>query len=263
MLHSKIGLVLSAGGAKGLAHIGVIKELEKLKMKFHCITGTSSGALVGGLYSYTGSIKAVEVLANSISKRKWAEMLIPNLRLYGTGIMTGDSVGQFLQLVLPKNAKIEDCKIPFRCVAADIKTGKQIVFVKGNLIKAIRASISLPVTFQPVKLKNYLLVDGGCLNPAPVDQAIEMGATKILLVSTTQPTHNLLIGKATKLNILQTYMRNSTSELIRHAADNADITLYPKVQYIDQLSFWKAREAIKLGEAVVIKNKKKLRELQC
>ena len=176
----KVGLVLGSGGAKGLSHIGVIKFLEEMNVKIDFITGSSIGALIGGAYASGLSIKEIENIALETDLTSTAKLFSPGFGK--SGLVTGTKVQEFLTSKLG-NKNIEDLKIPFTAVATDIITGEEIHFNKGDLVEAIRASISIPIVFQPVIWNNIVLVDGGLVNPVPINVAREMGADYIIAVN--------------------------------------------------------------------------------
>ena len=176
----KVGLVLGSGGAKGLSHIGVIKFLEEMNVKIDFITGSSIGALIGGAYASGLSIKEIEDIALETDLTSTAKLFSPGFGK--SGLVSGTKVQEFLTSTLG-NRNIEDLKIPFTVVATDIITGQEIHFSKGDLVEAIRASISIPIVFQPVIRNNIVLVDGGLVNPVPINVAREIGADYIIAVN--------------------------------------------------------------------------------
>ncbi|MCK4339352.1 MAG: patatin-like phospholipase family protein [Candidatus Cloacimonetes bacterium] len=176
----KVGLVLGCGGAKGLSHIGVIKFLEETDVKIDFITGSSIGAMIGGAYASGLSIKEIEDIALKTNLTSTAKLFSPGFGK--SGLVTGINVQKFLTSILGEK-KIENLQIPFTAVATDILTGQEILFNKGDLVEAIRASISIPIVFQPVILNNIVLVDGGLVNPVPIDVARKMGADYIIAVN--------------------------------------------------------------------------------
>ena len=176
----KVGLVLGSGGAKGLSHIGVIKLLEEMDVKIDFIAGSSIGALIGGAYASGLSIKEIEDIALESDLTSTAKLFSPGFGK--SGLVTGSKVQEFLTSILG-NKNIEDLPIPFTAVATDIITGEEIHFNKGDLVEAIRASISIPIVFQPVILNNIVLVDGGLVNPVPINVVREMGADYIIAVN--------------------------------------------------------------------------------
>jgi NTE family protein len=176
----RIGLVLGSGGARGLAHIGVIKALEENHIPIDIIAGTSIGALIGGLYASGKSVSYMEKIACSADKMMVAKILRP--KFFSPGMIGNDRVISFLKNNLGAG-KFEQLNIAFAAVATDFVTGKEVVFSKGTLLDAIMASISIPTIFQPVYFNNRYLLDGGLSNPLPISVAIEMKAEKILAVN--------------------------------------------------------------------------------
>ena len=176
----KVGLVLGCGGAKGLSHIGVIKFLEEMEIKIDFIAGASIGALIGGAYASGLSIKEIEDIALETDLASTAKLFSPGFGK--SGLVTGSKVHEFLTSILGEK-KIENLQIPFTAVATDLLTGQEILLNKGDLVEAIRASISIPIVFQPVILNNIVLVDGGLVNPVPINVVREMGANHIIAVN--------------------------------------------------------------------------------
>lgn len=172
-----VALVLSSGGARGLAHIGVINTLEKHGYNITSIAGTSMGALVGGLYA-TGQLKVYEDWAKSLDKRSVLRLV--DLTISANGLVKGDKIINELESLIP-NRNIEDLDIPFCAVATDILNEKEIVFETGNLYDAIRASISIPTVFKPYKIGDVQLVDGGVVNPIPINRVSRMKKDKLIV----------------------------------------------------------------------------------
>lgn len=177
---SKTALVLGSGGARGLAHIGVIKVLEENKIPIHLITGTSIGAMVGGLYATGIDVKSMENIVKEVDKIMVAKILMP--KLFAPGIFDNNRILEFIEELIG-DVKIEDLKIPFAAVATDLITGEQVVFNKGPLLEAIMSSIAIPTILQPVFLNNRYLIDGGLSNPLPISVAVQMGVQKIIAVN--------------------------------------------------------------------------------
>ncbi len=182
--NKKIGLVLGSGAAKGLAHIGVLKVLDELGIKPDIITGTSIGALIGALYASGLKAKEIEIIAKAINKKQAKQLF--KVSLNGAGFSEGKNINKMLNSILLKK-NIGEFDIPFACVACNIIDGREIVFEKGDAIQAIRASISVPVLLTPQKFNNNVLVDGGLVNPVPVDIARRMGADYIIAVNVLKP----------------------------------------------------------------------------
>jgi NTE family protein len=166
-MKQKVSLVLSGGGARGIAHIGVIEELEKQGFEIHSIVGTSMGALVGGVYAL-GKIEEYKEWLYSLDRMKVFALV--DFTLSSQGLVKGDKVLNKMKEFIP-DANIEDLNIHYAAVAADIINKKEVVFQTGSVFEAIRASMAIPTVFTPVKTKNGLLVDGGIINNIPLNHA--------------------------------------------------------------------------------------------
>ena len=159
-----ISLVLGSGGARGLAHIGIIRFLEEQGYQIQSIAGASIGSLIGGAYA-AGKLKELEDWMCTIDRMDIANLL--DLSWGSGGLFKGDKIIKTLVALL-EDLKIEDLNIPFTAVAADIIHEKEVWLNSGSLFDAIRASVSLPLFFTPVPQNDRLLVDGGVLNPVPI-----------------------------------------------------------------------------------------------
>lgn len=162
-MKKKISLVLGSGGARGLAHIGIINWLEEHNYEIIAISGCSMGSLVGGFFA-AGKLDELTTWALSLDTYD----LLKLLDFKGTGgLVSGETLFEKIEEILG-DPNIEDLKVEFTAVASDINEEKEVWITKGSLIKAIRASVSLPLFFTPFKYKNRLLIDGGVLNPVPI-----------------------------------------------------------------------------------------------
>jgi len=174
-----LGLVLGAGGARGACHIGVIKVLEENGIPIDYIAGSSMGAVVGSCYASGMTVPEME---KAISKLKLSEIMDVNLRpIKAGGFFWGNKSSKIINRYL-KVKTFEECKIPFCCVAVDLNKGQPYVFKSGKLIDGVRASLSIPGIFQPVKKDGMLLVDGCILCRLPIDAMDEFSPDVILLV---------------------------------------------------------------------------------
>ena len=161
-----VALVLSSGGAKGLAHIGAIEQLEANGYRISSIAGCSMGALIGGVYA-AGKLNEFREWMKTINKKKMFGLTDFSLSL--NHIVKGKRIIEAIMEFVPDVA-IEDLPIPYCAVATDMKAGKEVVFNKGSLFEAIRASISLPSFYEPVRRDDMVLIDGGVLNPIPLNR---------------------------------------------------------------------------------------------
>ena len=164
-MSQNVALVLSSGGARGIAHIGVIEELIRSGYTITSVSGTSMGSIIGGMLA-NGKLDEFSKWLLSFSKMDVIKFL--DLTIGSGGLIKGEKimrvVGEFIG-----DVNIEDLSIPYACVASDLTSHKEMVFTSGNLLQAIRASSSIPTVFLPVNLDGMLLVDGGVLNPLPID----------------------------------------------------------------------------------------------
>ena len=179
MSERKIGLVLSSGGARGTAHIGVLKVLEENGIVPGVIAGSSMGAQVGGAYAAGVAIDEMEAHWRSSSWKRVAKTLFPTIPW--SGWSSGREVTRFLRDLFG-DRRIEDLPIPYAAVATDLETGEAFPITSGPLAQAIRASLSVPGLFVPAWFEGRLLIDGGVTNPLPVDVARSLGADVVIAV---------------------------------------------------------------------------------
>lgn len=172
----KVGLVLGGGGAKGATEVGVLKVIEEVGVPIDFIAGTSIGSIVGGLYSVGYSVDQLDSLFRN---EDWVD-------LFATG-----SVLELLENMVGPNDSIDfdQLPIPFRCVAYDLKSHKEVVLRSGKLAQSMRASMAIPGAFKPVKINGMMLVDGGMMNNLPVDVVRDMGADIVIAVDLQQAKH--------------------------------------------------------------------------
>jgi NTE family protein len=209
----KVGLALSGGGAKGFAHIGVLKVLEAEKVPLDIVTGTSMGSIVGGLYAIGYSPAQIESVALTLDwarmfqdtperrlmamdQKRWTERTFASFAFVDggftlpSGLVTGQRIGQQLaELTLPAHDVTDFAMLarPYRCVATDLSTGEPVVLSGGDLADAIRASMAIPSVFTPVTKEGRILVDGGLVRNFPVQDARALGAAVVFGVDVSDP----------------------------------------------------------------------------
>ena len=275
-----IGLVLGGGGARGYAHVGVVKKLEEMRIPYDYIAGTSMGSIAGGFLA-TG-MKSDEI-AEVVRVTDWDDMFkdntsredIPfrrkaddNLGLFGPklgigkdssllpkGVVSGQKVIFFFESVTSQRVNTSDfdlLPIPFRAIATDIVSGDMVVIADGELSMAMRSSMAVPAIFDPVRRGDYLLVDGGLVNNLPVDVAREMGADVIIAVD----VGTKLMGKSEINNALAIVSQMSglltvhNTEIQIETLGENDILILPKLgDEITSADFKKLDEAIPIGYA--------------
>ncbi|NML43211.1 BamA/TamA family outer membrane protein [Ramlibacter sp. G-1-2-2] len=274
----KVCLVLSGGGARGAAHVGVLKVLQELRVPVDCITGTSMGSIVGAAYASGTPVGEMEEVLGQLStrllfqekppreeravrlKRDDTTNLAPlEMGLDGRGLQLPQGLvsGVQLETVLRDLAKargfyrFDDLPIPFRAVATDLVTGKPVVLARGELAAAMRASMSVPGVLQPVRLDDKLLVDGGLTNNLPVDVARAMGADVVIAVNLGTPLskpeelHSVLGVTGQMVNIL-------TEQNVRASLESLhpeDILVIPRLDNFSAADFDHMTETVPVGEA--------------
>ena len=163
-----VALVLSSGGARGLAHIGAIEELEARGYRITSIAGCSMGSLIAGVYA-AGKLEEFREWMKSIDRKKMLELTDFSLSL--NHLAKGTRIIEAIMAFVP-DMPIEELPIPYCAVATDWKAGREVVFRKGSLFEAIRASISLPSFYEPVQRDGMILIDGGVTNPIPLNRVV-------------------------------------------------------------------------------------------
>ena len=287
----RIGLVLGGGGARGAAHIGVLKELERLRIPVDAIAGTSMGAIVGGLYATGVNAEDLEELVSSLDwnaalsdtaarehlsfRRKQDEREFPinfELGLRGTDLLLPKGViqGQELDLLLRKLTihashitDFDELPIPFRAIASDIVAGEVVILDSGDLTMAIRASMSVPGVFAPARVDGRLLVDGGLIGNLPIDVMKEMGVDIIIAVDVEFPLY-----KSEELESVVTISEQMLTILIRKETLRqidtlaaADILIRPELGIYASANFADITETIQPGQQAVLDQAARLQEL--
>jgi len=178
-MKQKVSLVLSGGGARGIAHIGVIEELEKQGYEIVAITGTSMGALVGGIFALE-KLEEFKTWLFSLDKMKVFKLI--DFSFSTQGLIKGDRVFNHIKEFI-SDKKIEDLRIDYAAVAVDLLNKKEVVFREGSIYEAIRASVAIPTVITPVNAENTLLIDGGVLNNIPVSHAKRVAGELLIAVN--------------------------------------------------------------------------------
>jgi NTE family protein len=273
----KIGLVRSGGGARGGAHVGVLKALEELDIPIHCIAGTSMGAIIGGFYAAGYSPEEIEQIMDEMDwsralsdspersdrtmrkKEVEAEFLIPYRLGYNNGrfqaalgAIQGQHLDQVFQRILQPAApaySFDALPIPFRAVATDLVTGEAVVLSSGSLADALRASMSVPGVFAPVRIDERILVDGGMSNNLPVSVVREMGADIVIAVDISSQ-----LLKEKELTSVLSVTEQLTNFLTRRSTQQqieslgpADVLIVPALGDFSAANFEDASEIVPLG----------------
>ena len=254
----KIGLALGSGGAKGLAHIGVIKTLIKNNIPIDFIAGSSIGAMVGGAYAAIKDIEKVEKIALEANWKQILSLIDPSL---GQGLIKGKKIKNFMESYIGK-VHFKDLNIPLSVVATDLKTGEAVFINEGEVASAVRASISYPLVFKPVERENKLLTDGGLSYPIPVNIVKKMGAD--LVIAVNLDTDHFANNQNKTLGFYK--IANNSINLLRYHLScwnikNADIVVTPKNGYVGWNKFLDGKDIILSGERAMKLAMPQLRKL--
>lgn len=240
----RIGLVLGAGSARGLAHIGVLQVLEENRIPFDFIVGSSMGAMVGAIYACGADMKMLQRMLEHLDSKLFFDVQLPRM-----GFITGKRIKELLNL-LTKQKNFEETKIPLLVVATDLLTGEEVVLEEGSITEAVRASISIPGIFHPVKRDEMILVDGAVVDRLPIEVARSRGADIVIAVDVTFGEGRAIIVNNTMDVILTAIdiMQKMQFDLVY---DKADILIQPAVGGFASKDFEKSQEIIELGRRAV------------
>lgn len=272
-----VGLVLSGGGAKGLAHVGVLRVLEEIQVPVDLVVGTSAGAAVGALYAQGMPVEEIENRMLEMDwlssfqdtpgrsyqpvRRKedgWRFPASPGLGVgldgfrVGRGLISGQNLGLILNELTYEAALVRDfdqLPIPFRAVATDLETGEEVVLEDGSLSEAIRASMSIPGVYAPVSRDGRLLVDGGVANNLPVSVARELGAEVVIVVDISdEPGRGETLTQAfSVLQQLTTLMTRRSVEEQLASLREKDVLITPDLSGLSSADFFQGAELMELG----------------
>ncbi|HVF17096.1 MAG TPA: patatin-like phospholipase family protein, partial [Steroidobacteraceae bacterium] len=275
----RIGLVLSGGGARGAAHVGVLKVIDELKIPIDAIAGTSMGAVVGGLYASGMSAAEIEKLLTSVNWQDAFQDRPPRAQLgyrrkqddrnflvryslgvradgfvYPRGLVQGQKLEQVLRNAAISIADVHDfdrLPIPFRAIATDLETGQLVVMDSGDLVTALRASMSAPGVFSPAPRDGRLLIDGGLAENLPIDTARQMGVDQLIVVDVSFPLYareELASPLEVTNQAFAILIRGRTLEQRAKLGPN-DIILDPPLGRFPSADFSRVGEALRAGQS--------------
>ena len=212
----RIGLALGGGAARGFAHVGVIQVLEESGIKPELITGTSAGSLVAALYASGRNAAQLQRIAETMDEATFTDWTLP---LFNRGMMRGDALARYVHQQVGGRT-IEDLPQRLGILATDLQNGQGVLFERGDIATAVRASSAVPGLFQPVRITGREYVDGGLVSPVPVRQARQMGAELVIAVDISQAPESNLPGDMFQI-LLQTFaiMGKSINTLELRGAD--------------------------------------------
>lgn len=287
----RIGLVLSGGGARGAAHVGVLKVIDEMRIPIDAIAGASMGAVVGGLYASGMSAVEIEELIRSLNwqdafqdrppreelgfrrKQDNREFLVRYALgvteegfVLPRGLVQGQKLEQVLRNVALPVAEIQDfdrLPIPFRAIATDLETGEAVVMKSGDLVTAMRASMSAPGVFAPAQRDGRLLVDGGLVENLPIDIARAMGVDRLIVVDVSFPLHARegLTSPLEVTNQAFAIMIRSRTREQREKLTTADVVIDPPLGRLPSADFGRVPHALSAGEAAADEMRARLADL--
>ena len=274
----RIGLALSGGGARGIAHVGVLKVLDEMRIPIHCVTGTSMGSIVGGTFAAgTAPAKLEELVLTA----NWAQIfrdqpprdeiaIRRKVDDYKTlfapefgvkdgglalpkGVIAGVSIEAFFRVLAEPAMGVNDfgkLPIPFRAMATDIETGESVVLDRGSVAQAMRASMAVPGAIAPVEIDGRLLVDGGIANNLPIDEARKLCADVVIAVNISTPPmkrHELTSALSIAGQLINFLGKQTVDEQLRSMRGD-DVLIEPDLGTISAASFERSADAIRIGE---------------
>jgi NTE family protein len=268
----RVGLALGGGGARGLAHIGVLKALEANKIPIDIIAGTSIGAVAGAVYALHLNASVLEERALAFlqdpvfresgvelfKKKKAAEnffgqvskyvkeRIVINLAHSRPSLVSGRRVARVVEFMI-EDRNFESCQIPFACVATDLVTGEEVIFRRGSLRQAVAASMSIPGFLPPVRYDGRLLVDGAVVAPVPINACRLLGADVIIAVDVSQP----MSSGNTFENVVDIIFRSNSILSYQYKQmllDYADVVISPNVGEVHWSDFQNVRPLVAEGE---------------
>lgn len=251
MEKQKVALVLSMGGARGIAHIGVIEELLRHDYEITSIAGSSMGAMVGAMYASGKMDECKEWLYSWDKKKMWE---LADFTLSRDGLVKGDRFIKELKQIIP-DMNIEDLPIPYVAMATDIVTDQEVRFDSGNLFDAIRASISIPMLFRPLRKDGMVLIDGGILNPLPLSHVHRTEGDLLVAVDVNAPINDGRVKKISPYNLLTESSRMMMQQIIRYQVERyqPDIMIRMSGNAYDMLEFHHATDIVETGAEVTRK----------
>ncbi len=266
-----IGLALSSGGARGIAHVGVLKTLEEANIPVDMIAGTSAGSLFGGLYACGKSPQEIAKFAKNLLKLIdfKSGLWDPRFSLPWDGIIKGNATLKYLDKQF-NHATFADTKVPFYVVAADVMSGEEIVFEAGPLAEAVRASIGIVGIFSPYQLNGHHLIDGGAVNPLPATVLAEKGAN-IIIASSVIPSieEERARGQTAArqqrqpnfFGVLTSMMAIMEREIVKTRMTPVDVLIRPRVEIYTSMDYDRADDFVRLGREATLRELPQLQKL--
>lgn len=251
----KLGLALGGGAARGFAHVGVIQVLEEAGIQPHLVVGTSAGSLVAALYASGKSGPQLQRIAETMEEATLTDWTIPWL---SRGMMRGDALARYVA-TQTGGRRIEEARLPLGIVATDLHSGQGMLFQRGDMATAVRASSAVPSVFEPVRIGGRDYVDGGLVSPVPVRYARQMGADLVLAVDISSAPEGNKASDMLQI-LLQTFTIMSKS-INGFELKEADVVVRPALTNVGSAAFSERRRSIEAGRQAMQQMLPQLREL--
>lgn len=256
-----VALVLSGGGARGYAHVGVIRVLEAHGLRPSIVVGSSAGSIVGSLYASGLSVEELEKAVGELGRGSFNDLVLPSLgfSLGEMGLIKGDKLHRFID-DRARHHLIERFPIRFAAVATDLRTGELQIFNAGDVGAAVRASSAVPGIMAPAEISGRLYADGQISSPVPVGAARRLGARKVIAVDVTYPPEDASISSAIRV-LFQTFII-SVDRLKKFELAHADLVISPELPRTSgQMSFGDRDRLIAAGERAALQALGKIRPM--
>jgi len=246
----KVGLVLGSGGARGIAHVGVLKVLEREGIKIDYLVGCSMGSFIGACYALGFCLSDLEKEFKDFEKKRKVIKGLVDFSMKNS-ILKGEKVYKHI-FRLVKNYTFKDLKIPFKIMVTDLENGDEVALSDGDLVKAIQASVSVPGIFPPVEINGRYFIDGGVTNPTPIDVADSMGADLIIGVDFVSQRKKKYVSNPKMMTTLSRTFDIVRFQVLKFKMEKiADKTILikPKIRSsIDSFKFYNIKKFIQSGE---------------
>jgi NTE family protein len=249
----KFGLALGGGAARGFAHVGVIQVLEEAGLKPDLVVGTSAGSVVAAFYASGKDGAQLQKAAETMEEATITDWTVP---LLGRGMMRGDGLARYISKQTG-GRRIEELKMPLGIVATDLKTGDGVLFQRGDIGTAVRASSAVPSVFEPVRIGSREFVDGGLVSPVPVRYARQMGAEYVLAIDISSPPEAGKTGDMFDI-LMQTFTIMGKS-INSFELREADLVVRPALNDVGSADFKARRRSIEAGRAAMLQALPKLK----
>lgn len=234
-----VGLALGSGGAKGFAHIGVLKALEENGIRPGVITGSSMGSLIGAFYVTGMKPRFMERLAGTLKRRHWLDVTVPKV-----GLIAGEKIHQMVAL-LTRGLQFHELETRFGVVTTEITSRQSVLITEGRIADAVRASISIPGVFVPYVTETGCYVDGGVLERVPVDACRALGADKVIAVDVAATGRDTV--PETIMDVILQSLDIMQMQLVESRMQTADIRIEPDLSLVGTSQFNKSYDAVEAG----------------